>query len=269
MANNKQSDYANALNHKYRVESMGIFVPGVTTAIGILDKPGLKWAASKITAQTLGDWVKGLDSLPWPDEIDVQVAQAYGEFDRVWREKANKGNRVHHIAECWTRRETVEVRQSDAGFVDALESFHHGYQPEFLYTESVVVNRSFTYGGRFDFIGRLNGPLAHGVYLCDFKSGSKRPLEAALQASAYWMSALALYNDDGVLTGFADLPEMDGARTIYLREDGTFEVVDPFEHISREQAFEMFLACLNLFNLNKQLSAVLKQGEKNGVSAKS
>jgi len=255
------TDYEAAAKHRYRIVSGGSSVPGVTTCIGILDKPGLAWAASKIAAETMYDGLTcGLFDGYEREDLVMNVR---GEFDRVWKEKAARGNRVHEIADRWTRGETVEVRDSDAGFVDALEMFHHGYQPKFLHTESIVLNKELGFGGRLDFIGELDGPEAQGVILADFKSGSERPLETALQASGYWNSLLASYDESGALTGLQDLPKLDGARTIYLREDGSFKVVDPFEHISLDQAWEMFQACLTLFKVNKQLNAVLKQGERN------
>ena len=248
------SDYEAATRHKYRLEANGPTVPGVTTVINILDKPGLKWAAAKITAEyTLNGY--------WPESPtrDELVRHCTGEFDREWREKAARGTRVHAVAEAWARGETVDVSLADSGFVDACEHFHETFKPQFALTECVVLNRNIGYGGRFDFIADLKGV---GVVMGDWKTGGQRPLEAALQASAYLHGVLAEYDEDGGLRRFKALPEVVGARTVYLREDGTFEMSDPFAIISEEQAWEGFKACLALFKIHKQLTQQLKQGEK-------
>src|ERR1039458_5992921 len=46
------TDYQAALKHKYRIEPGGDSVPGVTTILGIKEKPGLMWKASEIGAIT-------------------------------------------------------------------------------------------------------------------------------------------------------------------------------------------------------------------------
>lgn len=106
------SDYAAALKHQYRVVHNGPTVPGVTTAINVLDKPGMPWAAAKLTAEftyeQYGQW-DGFDS------ISDFLKNCTGHFDRVWRDKAARGTRVHDVAERWVRGETVDVPMSDSG----------------------------------------------------------------------------------------------------------------------------------------------------------
>jgi hypothetical protein len=251
-----RSDYERALAHNYCIEPGGPNVPGVTTAIGIIDKPGLKWSAAKIVAEYMmeNDWSGS--TIGTRDEF---VKHCTAEFDRQWREKAATGTRVHDVAERWTNGESVDVSLADQGFVDALESFHKQYKPRFLMAERVVLNKTLRFGGRFDFIAELEGI---GTVLGDYKSGSKRPLEAALQACAYLHGELATYDEKGSLSGLQPLPKLDGARTIYLRGDGTFEVSQPFEIISEDEAWEGFQACLNLYRIHKQLTKQLTESEK-------
>lgn len=251
-----KSDYESALAHRYRVTPGGPTVPGVTTCIGIIEKPGLKWAAAKIVAaytyERYGQW-DGFES------IEDFLKHCTGEFDRQWREKASRGTRVHDVAERWARGEEVSVPLADAGYVDALEAFHSAYRPKFLLIESIVLNPELNFGGRLDFVAQLGD---EGTFLCDIKTGdSKRPLEAALQAAAYLHGELATYDESGALSGLQPLPNLDGARTIYLHGDGTFEVSQPFDIISQEDAWEGFQACLQLFKVHKSLQAKLKEGE--------
>src|ERR1035441_1808676 len=132
------SDLEAAAKHKYRLEANGPTVPGVTTVIGETTPiRGLPWAAAKITAQytydyTLGMVVSlntGLDDHQTDEEI---LKHCTCEFDRQWRAKAQRGTRVHDVAERWSRGETVDVTMEDSGFVDALENFHKDKKPVWI-----------------------------------------------------------------------------------------------------------------------------------------
>ncbi len=252
------TDYEAALKHKYRVEPGGKFVPGVTTVIGIIDKPQLMWAASKIAAETMFDQLKGVQT--WEVNRQELVNHCRGEFQRQWRSKADRGTRIHDIAERWTKGETVDVLPEDNGFIDALELFHKHYRPNFLMTERVVVNRWMEYGGRFDAICELDGPEDQGTFLIDYKSGGEYDYEVALQSAAYLACELATYHDDGTMGECEPLPKVDGARIIYLKEDGEIVVKDPFENVSQADAIVAFDASLKLYNIHKQISKQLKGG---------
>ena len=278
------TDLSDALKHRYRVEPGGEIVPGVTTIINILDKPALKWASSQIAAASAventrrkkaivtrhREWLqksrgktdsaskkRTLGEVGTDDEVYIHWCR--GEFDRQWRAKADRGTRIHDIAERWSLHPTepVDVLLEDSKYVDALEQFHKLYKPKFLLTECIVTNAHHRYGGRFDFIAELDGPEVQGVVMGDYKSGGKYPYEVALQAEGYMNCELSTFNDDGSLGVSNPLPELVGARTVYLGDDGNVSVVDPFEKISRENAWTAFLACLELFSINKQIDAAL------------
>lgn len=289
------TDKAAAMKHKYRVESGGSYVPGVTTAMSILDKPALKWSSSEIAAKSVvenarrkktiiknhREWLKnsakgssagarkkyvlGCDGTD--DEVFIHWAR--GEFDRQWRAKADRGTRVHDIAERWSKGEAVDVLESDAGFVDALEAFHLECVPSFELVECVVLNPVHKYGGRFDAIANLrefdeDGNVIFGRYLIDYKTGGHYAYEVATQTAAYAMGRLGVYDDKGNLVGFENLPKLDGARIIYLHEDGTFKTVNPFEKVSMAGAFKAFLAALDLYRINKSITEQLEiEGDNN------
>ena len=248
--NNKKSDYENALNHKYRVEPMGEFVPGVTTVINIMSKPALPWAAAKIAAETA---VKLMHA--GTHSYEALINEARGSFDKEWKAKAARGTRVHDVAERWSRGEEVGVLPEDAGFVDALEFFHLEHSPVFEMVECVVLNRGLAYGGRFDAIVTMDGLTT----LCDYKTGGEYPYDVALQAAAYMDCQLADYNIDGSLAGLRPLPKLDGARTIYLREDGTYKVSDPFESVSQVDATLAFQSALQLYKINQKINKQIKE----------
>ncbi len=243
-----KTDLENALNHKYRVYSDGEFVPGVTSVIGIIDKPALKWAAAKIAAQT------AVENIHEMTDVDEYVHRCRGEFDRLWREKAKRGNRVHDVAERWARGETVEVAHADQGFVDALAAFYSDHSPVTVLAERVIIHPLMRYGGRFDAIVEMDG----GRFLIDYKTGGHYPVDVAMQASAYMRASLAHYDAAGNIGHFSKLPELDGARIIYLTENGTYEVVDPFETIALDDAFDAFTSALVLYRSIKTMEKLTK-----------
>ena len=281
------TDFEYALKHKYRLEPGGPFVPGVTTVIDVLDKPALKWSASGIAAkEAIGNTrrkvtivknhrVKLLakrgkgESIRTAHELaehgtanEVYAHWCRAQFDVQWRAKAQRGTRVHDVAERLTRGESVEVVPSDRGYVDAWSRFYDEYQPTFHYSENIIgghssYGRSLPYGGRFDLIAELHGPGADGLFLGDYKTGGEYLESVALQSIGYMRGELIQYDAKGSITGFNPLPELDGARVIYLREDGTVAVKDPFEKIDEGDAWRAFSACNTLYATMKTINESL------------
>jgi hypothetical protein len=280
----KLTDLENSLRHHYVVEPSGAFVPGVTTIIDVVDKPQLMWAASKIAAQSLvynwgikdniigshrrflvdtngtSNWAYKRQQLgAYGGDDEVLIDWARGEFKRIWSTKAQTGTDVHSIAEAWSQGEIVDVPFELSGQVKALENFYLLYKPRFLFVETVVVNRQYRYGGRFDCICYLDGPGAEGTFWVDYKSGGEYLLAVALQLEAYSRCQFVTFNEDESLGALTDPPATDGARVVYLRANGSLKVLDPFENISRDDAWEAFKSCLTLYNFKQKVEALEKK----------
>ncbi len=243
-----KTDLENALAHKYKVYSGGDFVPGVTSVIGIVDKPALKWTSAEIAART------AVENISEMRDLEDYVHHCRGEFERQWREKAKRGNRVHEVAEKWARGETAEVPLSDEGFIVALSAFYCDHSPVTVMAERVVIHSLMHYGGRFDAIVEMDG----GRYLIDYKTGGKYPIDVAMQCAAYMKAMLANYDDEGKIGHFSRLPELDGARIIYLGEDGSYDVVDPFAVLTLDDAFSAFTHALMLYRSIKTMEKLTK-----------
>lgn len=285
------SDYDAARDHKYRVVHNGPAVPGVTTAINaVADKGGMVYAAAKIAAESLiakpqrrkkwiaeyraklqstrgnSQWAiekRNLGIAGTDDEILVMWAR---DQHRVqWDAKAARGDRVHAVAEQWTRGEPGEIPEGEEGYVDALESFFTFCRPDIEAAEKIVLNPDATlpYGGRFDFVGRIDDPITGRqiTALCDYKTGGEYPMNCAMQAAAYMGAFYARYNSDGSLGPLGPLVSSNchNARTIYLREDGTFKVSDPFATISFDDARLAFKSALTIFNIRKAQESAAKE----------
>ncbi len=283
-----KTDYDYALAHRYRAVHNGPFVPGVTTVIGVLDKPQLMWKAAEIAARSAFENTRRKRSIvkkhrEWlvsskgktatairkrtlgleGSDNEVYLHWARGDFDRQWKAKAARGSRVHDVAERWSRGEDVEVLPEDSAYVDALEQFHRVYRPKFIAVEQVVIDPDGRYGGRFDGIVELDGPNASGVFMIDYKTGGEYVDSVAMQFAGYMECELAKYDDKGNLTGSEPLPKLDGARTIYLRDDGTVGVSHPFYTVDYGIARSAFRACLQTFEAITMLRNTIKESGDN------
>lgn len=280
----KLSDFDAALRHQYRVEPGGETVPGVTTAINVVEKPALVWSAAKIAAETaltehrrkativrrhrktltaLGKKERELAYNGSDDEVFVHYCR--GEHRRQWDAKAARGTRVHEVAEKWTINpgEPVEVLKEDEGYINALEAFYNDCQPKFLKAELVVLNEMYRFGGRFDAVVEIGDQR----YMLDYKTGSHYPGPLAMQQVAYMNCGVAAYDDEGNLTGISRAIHkefsLDGARGLYLKEDGTYELIDPFSTIPQGVAWTAFLNCLATFRSMQDITRLERNHNDN------
>ncbi len=287
------TDYEAALRHRYRVEPGGEYVPGVTTVLGIIDKPGLKWGASRIAAEftlanagrvrsiakkhraTLSNARGAGESVRTKHDLaangsdaDVFLHYARGEFDRQWRARADLGTRIHAHAERRARGESAPQQADEEPYLDALDQFYDAYAPAFSMIECLVLNEQHRYGGRFDAIMTINARPYDGsdriTVLGDWKTGSPRPVDVALQTVAYMHARPGRYDSTGALTGFMDLPPLDGCRAIYLQPSGVAGVIDPLALVSEDEAWETFIAARRLYEAHRQIAERIEETEGDG-----
>jgi hypothetical protein len=146
----------------YRLED-GTIVPGVTTVLGILNKPPLiKWA------NNLG--LQGIDSSKYVDE------------------KAAIGTLAHQMIAAYLRNEETDTSEYSKVQIDQAEnavlSFFewektHYIEPVFV--EEPIVSQQYKFGGTIDCLGKINGSLC----LLDFKTSSGVFPEMLVQVAAY------------------------------------------------------------------------------------
>jgi hypothetical protein len=203
-----------AARHRYRLPNGEIAV-NVTAVSGALDlgrSAAMAAAAARITRE-------GRD------------------FRTEWNAKRDAGTRVHAVCESWLRKEGAEVRSEDAGFVDALEKFWTDYEPQMVECEAIVLS-THGFGGRFDMVADLSDGKR---WLIDLKSGKQYPLEHSLQLSAYrYADGIAEY-ETGMLARLRPVPEVDACACLYIRQDGTYALV---EYPADRSTFEQFLSLL-------------------------
>jgi len=204
-------------HQRYRNKDNKI-VPGVTTILGVLNKPALvKWA------NNLG--LQGIDSTKYRDE------------------KADIGTLAHAMIQAHCSNTMLDVSEYSKQNIDkaenALISFYnweksHKVVP--ILVEESLVSEKYQYGGQIDLYCELDGEK----WLVDFKTGKGIYSEMLHQLSAY----------HNLLTenGYA----VDGARILRIGRDET----EGFEEKvvgNMKLHFEMFKYCRCIYNLKKKL----------------
>jgi hypothetical protein len=137
-------------SHRYKLD--GEWVPGVTTILGVLDKPAIpKWAATQVaefvanhpdlTEQMkqlggVGPTIAFLKNLPWEKRDTAAV----------------RGTDVHNIAERIVHGDQVEVPEHLVGYVESALAFMDDYGIEPFLVERVIGSRKHQYAGKLDLV---------------------------------------------------------------------------------------------------------------------
>lgn len=150
-------------------------LPGVTTIIGMLDKPALVGWAGKLCAQAGWDAAKRNEPVPRWNEV------CYGKRDAA----AADGTTAHDLFERYLLGEDVQRNGETDGAWRAFENARNwkaGLAIEFEVWphERPLIDLTLGFGGTPDAIARHAG----GVSLADWKTGGTYP-EHLIQLAAY------------------------------------------------------------------------------------
>ncbi|MFA4974912.1 MAG: hypothetical protein WC683_20100 [bacterium] len=200
----------------------GQTVPGVTTALNVLNKPALV------------PWAWGLGKAG----IDLNAA----------RQKAlDTGTYAHYLVECEIKGEKpdpeytrefapADVAKAETAFLAFLD-WQKGSEAVLQWSEAQLVSEQYRYGGTLDIIGKVKGVTT----LIDLKAANGIYLDYHYQVAAYEQ----LWNE-----AYPDNPIVDVLILRLGKEDGGFEV-KPVP--KRELCFAVFLHCLGIYKLQKDL----------------
>ena len=202
-------------HQRYRLAD-GTIVPGVTTILGIMNKPALvKWA------NNLG--LQGIDSSAYVDET------------------AKIGTLAHEMVQEYLGGPEWDRSAYNPGQIDLAEnavlSFFEWERRNVSSFETVFIEKQFVsetnrYGGTVDWYGELNGEM----WLVDFKTCKTLYPEHTYQTAAYW----ALLIEKGY--------RVDGARILRIgrsEDEGFDDKIIGREEI--EDAYRVFESALNLY----------------------
>ena len=196
----------------------GTKVPGVTTVLGILNKPALV-----IWANRLG--LQGIDSSKYRDEM------------------ADIGTLAHQMIVDYfkgIKTDTSEYSESQIGLAEnCLLSFwewEKGHKIEVIITEAPLISQEYGYGGTIDCFCKLDGQPT----LLDFKTGKAIYPEMFYQLAAY----------EQLLAEAGHLIEVTRILRIGRANDEGFEERSVG---NLDKHFELFKHCLGIYRLQKEI----------------
>jgi len=174
-------------NHTYRLD--GKAIAGVTTILGVLDKPAIpKWAA-KVVAEYVADH---------PDTIEVlrdsgrnALVNTLKEVPWQARDKAaDRGTTLHDYAQQLLDGAEIDVDVVPADLVPVLENaimFLDEWQIVPLLVEAPCASRTDWWAGTLDLVADYVHPVTKqpGRGIFDWKSGKALYPEYAWQFAAY------------------------------------------------------------------------------------
>lgn len=197
----------------------GKHVPGVTTILGILNKPFLvKWA------NNLG--LQGIDSTKYVDKM------------------ASIGTLAHYLVECELTGEKPDTSAYSPEEIDRAENclikfyeWQNEHEVEPILNEAQLVSEKYLFGGTADCLAKVDGKLT----LIDIKTGKAIYPEMFCQLAAY----VQLLKENGY-------PRIQNVRILRIgrTEDEGFE-----ERVMKTNElktyWEIFKHCLAIYNLKK------------------
>lgn len=196
----------------------GVRIPGVTTVLGILNKPALV-----IWANRLG--LQGIDSSKYRDEM------------------ADIGTLAHQMIVDYFKGIKTDTSDYSSNQVDLAENcllsfweWEKGHKIDVIIVETPLVSKEYNYGGTIDCFCKLDGQPT----LLDFKTGKAIYPEMFYQLAAY----------EQLLTeaGYS----FEASRILRIGRDND----EGFEDRSvgnLDKQFELFKHCLAIYNLQKEI----------------
>lgn len=224
-------------SHRYKLD--GAWVPGVTTILGVLDKPALpKWAAASV-AEYVADNPEGVNALRTMGRAPM-IHTLKGIPWQRRDDAAARGTKFHSLAERILHGEEVDVPEPQVPLVENALRFMDHYRIEPLLNEAPVASREHQYAGTVDIVA--DSTIGRAVF--DWKSGKRVYPRFALQLAAYGHAEFAVVDGEEVA-----IPEAEAAYGVHIREDG-YDVV-PLTY--GPDVFREFLAVRAVYDINKRV----------------
>jgi hypothetical protein len=201
-------------SHRYKLD--GEWVTGVTTVLGVLDKPALKkWAAAQVAEYVADhpDAVEHLRSMGRNPMIYALKEIPWEKRDKA----ATRGNVLHDYAESLLHGREVDVDDESVPVIESAIAFMQDWQIEPLLIEQAVASREHQWAGTLDLVAGYTRPDTgeSGTAIFDWKSGKGLYAEYAWQLNAY--AHAEFYGLDG---DEHPMPEIGAAFGVQIRPDG-------------------------------------------------
>lgn len=239
-------------------------LPSVTTILGMLDKPGLPWAAEKLT-------VAAAIALAKEGELPLNVMGAISRmgardlrFRQVWDKKAERGHLSHaDLIALMLGEETrplSEFLPEERKFIQGGASWFADFRPTVREHEQMVASVKHGFAGRPDFTATLGirtlpdgSPAPRGLGLWDVKTTEEFP--RTKPSKTYPDGQLRTpYPENLVQVGLYEVarrecgyPPTDYRAIVRLDSHGVYDVTvswrEPEDALRLLPAYEEFRAC--------------------------
>lgn len=217
--------------HSYIDRDTGEKIRSVT---GILDAGVPKKALVNWSANATADWaIDHWDELS-AQPISVRRKELLGARYAAKDAAARRGTQIHKLAERLVLGEKVAIPEGLEGYVEAYCAFldEHDVQP--VLVEAVVISQQHRYCGTLDLVADLadlDAEDGRSTWLLDAKTARGGIYgETALQLAAYRYCDTYLDEDEVE----HDMPVVDRTGAVWVRPDGTYELVPveagPLQH---------------------------------------
>lgn len=166
--------------HAYYWLEKGYFVPGVTSILGILDKPALlPWAAGLASKYVQ----KNLPENATKEQIEAVCEKAKIEWRSVRDAAGDIGTQVHAVAESMFKGEPIALPSDPLAIngVKALQEWIANNDIQPIEVERIVFSKSCFVAGTMDMLAAVNGKLTQ----VDFKTGKGVYPEHKFQTAIY------------------------------------------------------------------------------------
>lgn len=197
----------------------GKVVPGVTTILGVLNKPAL---------------------VPWANRLGLEGIDSSKYVDKL----ATIGTLAHYLIACDLKGESADLEGYSQDEVDKAENSLISYFEwkkrltiEVILVEEPLVSEIYQFGGTIDLLAKINNELV----LIDFKTGSGIYDEYVYQVAAYEQLALATHS--------SEIAEKRIVRIGRTENEGFEERI--YKDLSKH--WQIFKACLEIYNLKKEI----------------
>lgn len=231
--------------HQIYKNKEGKRLPSVTTVLGVMDKPALKFWANNI----------GLQGIKMTEYVD---------------DKAIIGTLAHYMIECYLSNkipdytefkcDKQQIEQASKCFDKYLE--WENYQDEFvpIANEIPLVSEKYQFAGCPDGVCILNGKLT----LVDYKTCNGVYDEAKMQVIAYMQmineNFKELQEQFEILKNYKRIEQIVILR-IGRNEDEGFEYIEVKKNIW-EIGFNIFKNCLSIYQNKKEFTKLIKESNK-------
>jgi len=186
-----------SMKHQYSVD--GETIPGTTSVLEIISKPGLMFWSANMAAEYFKE-----NLVPGKALDEIQIENIYKEAKRAHTKKKESagdiGTLVHNWVDKYCKGENPGMPINDQA-VGAIERFLFWVKSNnvvFLRNEQPCYSKKYKYAGTIDGICTMNGKL----YLFDLKTSNAIRTEYYLQVAAYLNARIEEYPQekyDGVI----------------------------------------------------------------------